>query len=471
MKFGSMPVRCFVCCAAVFATTAVTNAEPPIVTFSVTTPYLASFEGQISIRNPASNPPILNWQLQFSWPVAITSVWGCTSPALSSPYVLTHTNLVTNIDSGSLVTIGFMAAGVLEQTVTNCTVNGIAAEVRYGGPVSTVQVGGLAEDASSFDIAQGATTKSLSLLSGAAGLIWTALSNNPSVCKVAVTGNQLTLTGVTQGLAGIRVEEASTGSVRNIGVAVRHASGAFPGIPRHFAFGTNGEDRDNQLTYFRNFGTLLQNRRVDVRYMYLNGGPINGWASATATMPEGARARNYLRNSKGLGFIPCFVFYNIPHYDENFNIDSINLTTADYMSAYYKNLMLFLRICKEETPEGWPVMINFEPDSLGYMSLHGVSPTGGGWPASGGNPVQVATAYTTEWSGQPILQQGTDPAFANTLQGFVQSVNYITRRELPNAHFGWQFNLWASRGVMGYVVQPPGRGLMHLTDTSCFARA
>ncbi|MFM7807828.1 MAG: hypothetical protein ACKPEA_07830, partial [Planctomycetota bacterium] len=74
---------------------------------------------------------------------------------------------------------------------------------------------------------------------------------------------------------------------------------------------------------------------------------------------------------------------------------------------------------------------------------------------------------TTGCDGAAILGAG-DPAFPNTLRGFVEAVNYLTRRDLPNAQFGWQFNLWASP-FGGFTSPMPGKGIVHLTDSGTFA--
>jgi hypothetical protein len=59
-----------------------------------------------------------------------------------------------------------------------------------------------------------------------------------------------------------------------------------------------------------------------------------------------------------------------------------------------------------------------------------------------------------------VLAAG-DPTFPNTITGLVNAINYTTKKYAPNAYFGWQVNLWASRGVTTGV---PANGLMHKTD-------
>jgi hypothetical protein len=324
----------------------------------------------------------------------------------------------------------------------------------------------VSDDALSTAVPIGASTFALSLANGAAASTWEAASNNPATCTVTVEGSTLSLTGVAPGLAGIRLRDTASGSERLLGVAVRTAGGAFPGMPTHLALGSVSEDTTNQLAYWKEFGAGIANRRVDIRYIYINGGPVNGWR--TWTTAPGDRARRYVRESKKLGFIPCFVYYNVPDGGESFTTDSEHLGSASYMQGYWKDLELFLRICREETTDGWPVMVIYEPDLLGYMAQNGIPPTAASWPATGGQPVQVQQAYSTAgWDGAAILG-ASDPAFSNSLRGFVEAVNYLTRRELPNAQFGWQFNLWASPAG-GWTTPIPGRGVMHLTDSGSFA--
>ena len=44
----------------------------------------------------------------------------------------------------------------------------------------------------------------------------------------------------------------------------------------------------------------------------------------------------------------------------------------------------------------------------------------------------------------------------------MQAINYIIKKNLPKAYFGWQFNLWASPGI---TVSVPSTGIIRLTDS------
>lgn len=455
-------------------------ADAPVVTFRQASAWSGGFTGGIDITNPAGSAPISGWTLRFRWAVPFTGSWNCLVTQGASGYVVTNESWNGTISPGATVSIGFTAGADFAPTVTECTLNGVAATVQYAGGgggsggggsgggtgTSFVRLAGVADDALSIAIAPGASTFALSLTSTTGAATWTAASNNPSVCDASVQGTTLTLTGSASGLAGVRLRDTASGSERMLGVAVRTATGAFPGMPQHVALGSVSEDTTNQLDYWKSFGTGLANRRVDIRYIYVNGGPVTGWR--TWTTAPGDRVRRYIRESRKLGFIPCFVHYNVPDGGESFTTDSEHLGSASYMQAYWKDLALFLAICREETTDGWPVMVIYEPDLLGYMAQNGIQPTAASWPATGGQPVQVQQAYTTAgWDGAAILG-ATDPTFPNTLRGFVEAVNYLTHRELPNAQFGWQFNLWASP-FGGWTTPMPGKGIVHLTDSGTFA--
>jgi len=363
-------------------------AAPPVVTFRQASAWNDGFTGGIDITNPAGNAPIAGWTLRFQWAVPFTGWWNCLVTQDASGYAVTNESWNGSIAPGATVSIGFTASGQFAPTVASCTLNGVAATVLYagggggggGGGTALVRVAGVADDALSAAIAPGASTFALSLTNGTTPAAWEAASNNPAVCAASVQGATLTLTGAAPGLAGIRLKDPASGSERLLGVAVRTASGAFPGMPAHVALGSVSEDTTSQLDYWKSFGTGLANRRVDIRYIYINGGPVNGWR--TWTTNPGDRARRYIRESRKLGFIPCFVHYNVPDGGESFTTDSEHLGSATYMQGFWKDLALFLRICREETTDGWPVMVIYEPDLLGYMAQNGIQPTAASWPAT-----------------------------------------------------------------------------------------
>src|SRR5262249_55449620 len=130
--------------------------------------------------------------------------------------------------------------------------------------------------AAQLTVPQGVTTFSVSVGSGTGRLI--AASNNPAVATAVVDPNgTLRITGLRAGRAGLRLTDAATNAVRHVGVRVRNADGGLPGIPDHVMIGSVSEDTPGDLALWRNFGSGATNTRVDLRYIYLNGGPFNGW--------------------------------------------------------------------------------------------------------------------------------------------------------------------------------------------------
>ena len=103
---------------------------------------------------------------------------------------------------------------------------------------------------------------------------------------------------------------------------------------------------------------------MDVRYIYINGGPLNGWR--TWTTIEGDRARVFIKESQKLGMIPFFVYYNIPDDGESYALDLNHIQSLSYMEAYYQDLKYFLDLCRDTAGDD-TVGIVFEPDFLGYM--------------------------------------------------------------------------------------------------------
>src|SRR5262249_37632697 len=141
-------------------------------------------------------------------------------------------------------------------------------------------------------------------------------TNNAAVVNPEVVGGRLRLTALAAGRASVRIQENATGTVRYVGVRVRTAAGDVPGLPDYLAVGSVSEDTPSDLTFWRDFTNPAQNKRVDIRYIYLNGGPFSGWR--TWTTPDGSRVTSYLRESLKLGMIPYFVWYNIPDGSESY---------------------------------------------------------------------------------------------------------------------------------------------------------
>ena len=409
---------------------------------------------------------INNWTLKFQFPDAITSLWNGFLSQAGSVYTVKNESWNGTIAPGGKVTLGFNANGALTiGTATNGTLNGVACPfsiVVGSNPTPTnptgsnIVIGGQDNNGEALQItvAPGTTNFPLSLSKGGAAS-FTAATNNPSVATVSVVnGSTLRVQTSKAGRAGLRLEQAGGGAVRFVGLRVKTAGGALPGLPNYLALGSVSEDTSDHLDFWHSFESGAKNRFVDARYIYLNGGPYYGWTSWTNV--PGGRAINYIRESKKMGMIPVFVWYNIPDGGESYYTDMEHIQNATYMADYYKQLKLLLDIIKAESPDD-PVGLILEPDFIGYLAQNA------------GKPASQISAQTSAAYAAGVLKNGVDPTFANNVQGVVRSINYLISREAPQAFFGWQMNLWASPAG-GWTTPVPGTGLMHLTDTKGIAQ-
>ena len=295
------------------------------------------------------------------------------------------------------------------------------------------------------------TTYPLSLVTGATGSYQLA-TNNATVLSFAVAGDALTVTGLRPGRASLRITDATSGAVRWLGVRVQKADGSLPGMPGYLSMGSVSEDTTPDLTMWQQFGAGALNRRLDARYIYLNDGPSNLYQSwRTWTTVDGFRATSFVRESLKLGMIPFFVWYNIDGPGDGYYTDTADARNATFMYGYYTDLKFFIDKVNAEAP-GELVGVVIEPDFLGYIAQNGDNPD---------NDV----AATDQAYAAGVLTAGVDPAFPNTITGYVQSVNYILHKYLPTAYFGWETALWG-HPAQGFTVASPGNGIIHLTDTA-----
>lgn len=276
------------------------------------------------------------------------------------------------------------------------------------------------------------------------------VSSNTSAVKASiVNGNQLKLEAISGGRTGIKLTETISGEVRYFGVRVRESNGSLAAMPSYLALGQVSEDSDVDLKFWQDTSATDTNKRIDVRYIYINGGPISGWQSWNPDDPE-KRVRSYITESLKLGIVPYFVYYNIPDGSESYDVDYAHINDKEYMEAYYKDLVFFLETC-DKYDAGETVGIILEPDFIGYMMQN-----------SGTVPSLISATGVEAVYSSGILTKGVDPDFPNTLEGIVKSINYIIDKKYPSANFGWQFNTWSySDGV-------PSQGLIHATETMGF---
>ncbi|SHO50284.1 hypothetical protein [Anaerocolumna xylanovorans] len=309
---------------------------------------------------------------------------------------------------------------------------------------SKIVIGTIDDDGAKnqYTVAQGTYTFNL-LHVDAQAPGYTVISSNTSVAKASITdGNKLKIEAVGAGRTGLKIVETTTKEERYIGIRVKNADGSLPGLPNYVSIGQVSEDTANDLNFWKDTDTDDTNKRCDIRYIYINGGPVNGWRSWTTE--DGARAKTYITESLKLGMIPYFVYYNIPDSAEDYNVDIKHINDTAYMKAYYEDLKFFLDICNQYD-ETFGIVL--EPDFLGYMMQQ-----------SGKTPSSIAAAGVEAAYTSGILKKGVDPDFPNTVTGLVQSINYIINKTSPKAIFGWQFNTW------GYSKDVPGQGLMHATE-------
>jgi hypothetical protein len=334
--------------------------------------------------------------------------------------------------------------GTTSSATISVNVNGGGGVVASGIKISGVDA---AEEVLQLTVPQGTSDFTL-IVTGVNSPSITLSTNNSSVASYQiVNGTTLRINGLKAGRASLKIKEATSNKVRYVGIRVRTADGNLPGFPDYLSMGSVSEDSTADLDFWKDYGSGLTNKRMDIRYIYLNGGPENGWK--TWSDVNGGRAISFIRESKKLGMIPFFVYYNIPDGSESYDLDKQHIESDSYMKAYFADLKFALDIINQEGGDE-TVGIILEPDFLGYMMQN-----------SGKQPNEIIARTSAAYSAG-ILSAESDPVFPDTLEGLVKAINYIINKYAPNAYFGWQFNLWASPGI---TVGVPSTGLMRLTDT------
>ncbi len=270
----------------------------------------------------------------------------------------------------------------------------------------------------------------------------------------------ITPKSLTPGRSSLRITD-SNGNVRYIGFTIvdrkfntkpmsfTPSQRLNAALPNYVAIGSVTEDNSDAINYWRHFNSDSpdQNRRVDIRYIYLNqwsNGNEQGWAP---------REASFLQNGLELGQMPFFVEYNVNGGQDNQQHVRDNLQNKAFMGSYFLHLAKAAQIAHAQAGNT-PVGFIIEPDMLGYM-LHDLK-----------EPVNMPAAldalYTTPAPIDPssinvpysqqqnipkarMLVNKTKHNFPNTLQGFVQAVNYVLwKYSNGTAVVGWQMNLWAS---------------------------
>ncbi len=423
-----------------------------------TAQWSGGFGANLVITNNGTTA-VNNWTLTFGFNQTITSLWNGSYTQTGSAVSVTNASWNGSIAPGANTTVGLDGNGTLTaSSTTNCMFNGSPCTLSFsqqstppavpqGIVISTLDIGGT--PAIWFTMPQGTTTYPLSLVNpGTAN--FSVVASNPNVTAQVLSNNTLQVTGVSAGRASLKITESVSGTTRFLGVRVRNSDGTLPGMPKYLSVGSVSQDAAPDLAFWEAFQPGPKNTRVDVRYIYLNGGPYLGW-DTWGNLP-GDRATNYIKNSHMLGMIPFFVYYNIPDGGESYPTDTSHIMDATYMAAYFTQLQLALNIINQQSPDDVVGMV-LEPDFIGYLAQNA------------GLPASQITAMTHAVYTSGVLTAGVDPAFPDTVAGLVQAINYTISKNCPQVYFGWQMNLWASPAG-GWTTPVPGKGLMHLTETN-----
>lgn len=428
------------------------------VTIAQASQWNGGFGATLEIANGGT--AVNGWTLAFNLDQSIDSLWNGTWARQGNRYTVRNLDWNGAIATGGKATLGFNGSGALNtSSASQCVFNGAPCAIRVviaptnngGSNQSGIVIGAFDAngEAAQFTINQGVASFPLSLSNGAPGSFRVTASNTTVATARVVSNQTLEVTGLAEGRTSLKIEETASNTTRFVGVRVRTRDGKLPGLPTYLSLATVSEDTEDHLGFLRSFEPGPKNKRVDARYIYLNGGPYNGWD--TWSNVRGGRATNYIRESKKLGLIPFFVYYNIPDGGESYYTDLQHIQSTSYLADYFKQLKFTLDLIRSEAGDE-TVGIILEPDFLGYLAQNANASAAG------------VTAMTNAAYASGVLARGVDPDFQDTAQGLVKAINYLISKNLPQAFFGWQMNLWASPAG-GWTTPIPGNGLMHKTDT------
>jgi hypothetical protein len=429
------------------------SAATASVAIRETSRWSGGFAATLTIANSSTTQEIRRWTLRFALDAPITEVWGGSYKHDGALHQITPAPAADAIPAGGTVVLGFTGSGNLENARTGtCTLNGgdcglTLNKYTVAVPRPPIAVSGDEDGRPVTQWRLGAGAASFRISSAAPGALFRATVSNPSVARADVKQDLLTIEAAAPGRAFVRIDDVSSGASRTVGIRVDNPDGTPPGLPPYVALGSVSEDTADHLNFWRAIEPGPRNKRTDIRYIYLNGGPVNGWD--TWGNGPGSRAVNYIRNSRALGMVPFFVFYNIPDGAESYERDLEHVQSLEYMTAYFANLKLFLDIVRSESPDDM-VGLLLEPDFLGYLAQNAGKP-------AAGIPAATRGAYLSGLLG------ANDPVFPDNVRGVVEAINYAIARNGPKIYFGWQMNLWASPAG-GYTTSIPGRGIIRKSD-------
>ncbi|QLH44022.1 MAG: hypothetical protein HWD59_05535 [Coxiellaceae bacterium] len=380
----------------------------------------------------------------------------------NSPNAQTHTSTLTNRAPGtySYKVVVTNSKGSVTATNSYTVTDYGTAPTPPAPPVTTSSISISPGDSTTQQVAQlvvkqGQTASFNLNEDGVKSPQYRLTFSNPGVIKSSQVSAQgvMTLTASDQlGRTALKIEDPNTHAVRYVGIVTVDKNNNRPGLPTYLAVGSVSQDDTATINFWQQFGPGETNKRVDIRYIYLNNGPYNGWST------WGNRVPTFVNNSLKLGMIPFFVYYNINNGSDSLYAIKENMQNKDFMEAYFKDLKLAVTQAKTAA-NGERVGFVLEADMLGYFQQAEPNKS----PKE--QPVLTNAAYSSG------VLDANDPQFENNITGLVKAINYIIRKYDSTAILGWQLNLWANPQDNG------GTGIIHATDScnqtdaTCIAQA
>jgi len=266
------------------------------------------------------------------------------------------------------------------------------------------------------------------------------LVRNKELLTATFSGSQMTISANRPGRTGLKI--TTTSGTYYVGIRINYCDGTIPGMPEYASIGYKSQDITPDLEFWEDLDVDFTNKNMDVRYIYINGGPAvtgtyNSWRDTSRTV-------KFCTNSLKYGLIPFFVYYNIPDGGESFTTDLAHAQDTAYMKEYFADLNIFIDNCVDVMGDDLFGII-LEPDFLGYLQQLGEIHLGTS------DPEQIPTCVTAT----EIAEN------AGNIRTLVERINKTIddrRQAGANLFFGWQLNLWSAVGLNG------GKGLMRRTD-------
>ena len=282
------------------------------------------------------------------------------------------------------------------------------------GGASKITLPGFDVDTQKFQITvdQGVSDINIAIVDTPSPSITLTTNNNTVINPSVKNSNTISINALKSGRASLKISDSVSGETRYVGVRVKNSDGTLPGMPDYLSVGSVSEDSPTDLAFWKDFNTDLTNKRMDMRYIYINGGPGEyGWRSWSDV--DGFRANSYIRESLKLGMIPFFVYYNIPDGGESYTTDLEHIQSHSYMKAYFADLKFFIDIVEKEAGDELVGLI-IEPDFIGYMMQN-----------SGKQPDEIFAEVNTIYEAGLLNIDNGDPQFNDNLTGLVKAIIII----------------------------------------------